>query len=150
MKEKGRSRYRLARDEFGEPREDRFPQAGQETDETGQEDEHREERQQEVVGEFGCASEDVVFIRLAPRSRGQFLECQVSQKLIVHLDEASSRGVSSRNPSTESGRKPTPRCRCEAGLHHLCEFARRILRRHVIDTDTLAEDQVAAEVSCGH
>jgi hypothetical protein len=37
-----------------------------------------------------------------------------------------------------------------AGLHHLSEFARRILRRHVIDTDPLTEDQVAAEVCRGH
>ena len=36
------------------------------------------------------------------------------------------------------------------GLHHLSEFARRILRRHVIDTDPLAENQVAAEISGGY
>jgi hypothetical protein len=68
--------HRLAGNEPGERLEYLFPQARQESYETGQENQHREERQQKVVGEFGGMTQDFVLISLAPGPGGQFLERQ--------------------------------------------------------------------------
>src|SRR5262249_23039524 len=41
-------------------------QVGDETDQAGQKNQHREERQQKVIAEFGGGAENVVFAHLAP------------------------------------------------------------------------------------